>query len=178
MIRKPKNVDVKTTLLVRIPYIVRDYLLEAIKRGIDTPRHPNNRYKADTVSRRISSMVLLSLEKNETLPRTSIDPFRAVNDTQTKLSLDTYVVGLPLGTPETVFLLKSSAHNSKRSLTVETYLRVLSTLSPTEIATMVSVVEEKENIEKVRISEFQKLALNYAVDVENTKRVQNESIFN
>lgn len=156
MIRKPKSVGTKPYLLVRVPLPLYDFFQEAVRRNIKTPCHALHLGKPDTLSRRIASTVLLSIEKEQVLTTVCEDPLRVLGRYTTKLVCDTYVVNLSLGDPEKVFQLKNSAYQANRSLTVEVYLRTVNSMSAQEIETMVSVVKEQERIadEKFRHMEL------------------------
>lgn len=156
MIRKPKSVGTKPHLLVRVPLPLYDFFQEAVRRNIKTPRHALHLGKPDTLSRRIASTVLLSIEKEQVLATACGDPLRVLGKYSTKLVCDTYVVNLSLGDPEKVFQLKDSAYQANRSLSVEVYLRTVNSMSIQEIDTMVSVVKEQERIadEKFRHMEL------------------------
>lgn len=156
MIRKPKSVGTKSSLLVRVPLPLYGFFQEAVEKNISTPRHALHLGKADILSRRIASAVLLSMEREKVLTAVRNDPLRLLGKYNGKLTCDSYVVDLPLGDPEKVFQLKDSAYQAYRSLTVEVYLRTVNSMSVQEIETMVSVVKEQERIadEKFRHMEL------------------------
>lgn len=157
MIKKPKSIGTKPFLLVRVPLPLYDFFQEAVRRNIKTPRHASHLGKPDTLSRRIASAVLLSIEKEQVLTTACEDPFRVLGKYSTKLVCDTYVVHLSLGDPEKVFQLKDSAHQANRSLSVEVYLRTVNSMSIQEIDTMVSVVKEQERIADERFRHMELL---------------------
>lgn len=146
MIKKPKFVDAKSSLLVRVPLPLYGFFQEAVQRNIKTPRHASHLGKPDILSRRIASAVLLSMEREQVLTAVRNDPLRVLGKYNGKLTCDAHVVDLPLGDPEKVFQLKNSAYQAYRSLTVELYLRTVHSMSVQEIETMVSVVKEQERI--------------------------------